>query len=168
MVQSYYDNTGLLRLYGTDKATSNPAGEYKTYGELRTVEVLIDLTTLTTTVGGTILSETTFFPKARIEEIVLEVHTAATGSSSTLDFGLISTDRTTEIDYNGFIAAEVLSGVLDTVGKKITYTAGVSKAGALIGTTTTSVGYLVANANTAVFTAGKVLLRVKYRSGTPS
>lgn len=161
---TYYDGDGLLRKYGTYKAIANPAGEYKTYGPLRTVECKVTLANLTTTVGQTVMSDQVFFPKLRIESVDLEVETAATSSgSATFDIGLIQTDRTTEIDYNGFIAAEVLSGVLDTVGKKIIYTAGVSKAGALIGTTTTNVGYIVANANTAVFTAGVVYVRINYR-----
>lgn len=160
--QNWYNSDGLLLKFGTDKATANKAGEYKTYGSQREIELKLDLTTLTTTLGGTIVSDTTFFPKQRIESVTIEVETAATGTGATLDFGLIGTDRATEIDFNGFIAAETKAN-LDTAGKKITYIFGTSGAGALIGTTTTSVGYLVANANTALFTAGVVYIRIMFR-----
>lgn len=162
MVQSWYNNDGLQLFYGVDKTTTEAAGEYRTNGPLREIEVRIDLTSLATG-SQTILSNTVFFPKMRIEEVVLEVQTAATsGGSATLDVGLISTDRSTEIDYDGFIAAEVLTAI-NTAGKRITYVNGTSKAGALIGTTTATVGHLVAKAGTAVFTAGVVYVRIKYR-----
>ena len=162
MVQSWYNNDGLQLFYGVDKTTTEAAGEYRTNGPLREIEVRIDLTSLATG-SQTILSNTVFFPKMRVEEVTLEVQTAATsGGSATLDVGLISTDRSTEIDYDGFIAAEVLTAI-NTAGKKITYVNGTSKAGALIGTTTATVGHLVAKAGTAVFTAGVVYVRIKYR-----
>lgn len=160
---AWFNNDGLYLRYGTEKTTTEVAGEYKTFGPLREIEVKIDLATLTTS-GQTILSDTVFFPKMRVEEVTLEVQTAATsGGSATLDVGLVSSsDRSTEIDYDGFIAAEVLTAI-NTAGKKITYVNGTSKAGALIGTTLASVGHLVAKAGTAVFTAGVVYVRVKYR-----
>lgn len=160
---AWNDNDGLYRKYGVEKTTPEAAGEYKTFGPLREIEVRIDLTGLNTSTQ-TILSDTVFFPKMRIEEVVIEVQTAATsGGSATLDVGLISSaDRSTEIDYDGFIAAEVLTAI-NTAGKRITYINGTSKAGALIGTTTSTVGHLVAKAGTAVFTAGVVYVRIKYR-----
>lgn len=163
MVQSWYNNDGLQLFYGVDKTTTEAAGEYRTDGPLREIEVRIDLTSLATG-SQTILSNTVFFPKMRVEEVTLEVQTAATsGGSATLDVGLVSSsDRSTEIDYDGFIAAEVLTAI-NTAGKKITYVNGTSKAGALIGTTTATVGHLVAKAGTAVFTAGVVYVRIKYR-----
>lgn len=163
MVQSYYDNAGLYRKYGTDKATATKAGEYHMFGPLKLIEVTIDLTTLTSVAGATILADTTFFPKMRIEEIILDVTTAVTGTNATLDIGLVGTDRSTEIDFNGFIAAETKAN-MDTAGKKITYSYGSTNYGALIGTTTASVGHLVANYNTAAFTAGVVVVRIYYRA----
>lgn len=164
MVQSYFDPDGLYRKYGILKTVANNAGEFKTYGALRDIEVKVDLTTLAVTTP-LILSDQEFFPKnVRIEEVVVETITAATSSGSgTIDFGLISTDRATEVDFNGFIAAEV-KGTVDTAGKKVTYVNGTSKAGALIGTTNATVGYLCANVNTAVYQTGVVIFRVRYSS----
>lgn len=164
--QNYYDGDGLLRVYGTDKAVAARGGEFKTYGELRTIDFRIDLTKLTST--AQIVDDQVFFPKSMfVEEVVLDVQTAATSAGSpTLDVGLVqASDRTTVISQTSFIAAEVLSGKLDTAGTKVVYTAGVSKAGALIGTTASStlVGQVIARANTATFTAGVVTVRIKYR-----
>lgn len=166
MVQSWDNADGLHLTFGPDKATPTTAGEFKTYGELRTTEIKIDLTTLAITTP-TIFGNTQIFPKCRIEEVVVDVQTAATSSGSgTIDFGFIkASDRKTpvELDYNGLVAAEV-KGTYDTAGKKVTYINGTSKAGALIGTTTTDVGYFCANVNTAVYQTGVVYVRIKWRA----
>lgn len=159
---AWMNNDGLYLQDGVEKTVPEVAGDYKTFGPLREIEVKIDLTTLTTS-ANTILSNTVFFPKMRIEEVTVEVQTAATSSSSgTINIGLVKTDRTTELDYDGFVAAEV-KGTYDTAGKKITYIAGTSKAGALIGTTLTEVGYLTAGLATAVYQTGVIYVRIKYR-----
>lgn len=159
---TWYNNDGLELKFGVTKATANTGGDFATTGPLRNMEVKVDLTTLTS--SPAIVSDVTFFPKqVRIEQVEATVETAATSSSSgTIDFGLIRTDRSTEIDFNGFIAAEV-KGSYDTLGKKVIYTNGVSKAGALIGTTTTNVGYLCAS-STQAYQTGVVVFRVFYNA----
>src|ERR1043165_6433486 len=90
------DNDGLIRKFGVTKTTPNIAGEYKTYGALREVELKIDLSTMTTT-STTIQSYQEFFPKnAYIEEVVLEVMQVSVVASGTPTFavGLIQTDTT--------------------------------------------------------------------------
>lgn len=159
---TWYNNDGLNIKTGVTKGLPNTAGEFATAGALRVTEVKIDLTTLTSTPA--ILSDVTFFPKSmRVEEVVATVETAATSSSSgTINVGLIRTDRSTEIDFDGFIAAEV-KGSFDTLGKKVTYTNGVSKAGALIGTTTANVGYLCAS-STQAYQTGVIAVRIAYNA----
>lgn len=164
MANTYMDSQGLYHKYGNTATISNEGGEYKTYGSLREIEVRIDLSTLTTTAPN-IVSDVVFFPKnVFIEQVVVDVQTAATSSGSgTIDFGLVQVDRSTEIDFNGFIAAEV-KGTYDTAGKKVTYFNGVSKAGALIGTVNATKGYLTANLNTAVYQTGVIYVRIMYRA----
>src|SRR3990167_4174105 len=96
---TWLNNDSLLRKFGTEQATANLAGEYRTTGHLHEVEVKIDLTDLTQT--ETIQSDVTVIPSgSRIVEVQVVTHTvAATGTA--IDIGLIRTDRTTEIDYNG-------------------------------------------------------------------
>ena len=151
---------GLYIEFGPDKAVPTTAGEYNTTGALREIEVKIDLTTLSTS-GVTILADTTFFPKMRVEEIEIVVHTAAVGATATLNLGLIRTDRTTELDFNGFVAALPI-GSLDAAGEKTVIRIGHTNVGALVGTTLTNVGYLTADADTAVFTAGVIFVRIRF------
>lgn len=166
------DNDGLIRKFGVTKTTPNTAGEYKTYGGLREIEVKIDLSTLTS--SSVIQSYQEFFPKnVYIEEVVLEVMTASTTAGSpTLDVGLVQTDTTTATTpttsswttNSVFIAAEVDSGVIGTLGKKITYTAGTSKAGGGIGLASGQVAYITARANTSTWSAGNVSVKIRYRA----
>lgn len=156
---------GLYLEFGTTKPTVDVAGEYKTYGDMREINIRLDLTTLTSTPA--IISQNLKFPTGmRIAQINVISDTAAVGSGATIDLGLQAEDRTTEIDYNGLLAAVALTS-FDTVGETVSYTAGVSGAGALVGTSTTSVGYLTANYNTAAITAGTLDIRIfVYGRGT--
>ena len=159
---AYLNADGLYLKYGTDRGVSTTAGEFKTFGELRTIDVKIDLTTLGT--GSTILADTTYFPKTvRIEQVEIVCHTAVTsGGSAVLNVGLIRTDRTTTYDADGFVAALALTA-FDAAGEKVILTAGSTGAGAFIGTTLANPGLLVADYDTASFTAGVIIVRIKYR-----
>lgn len=167
----YQDADGLVRKYGVLKAVPNTAGEYKTYGGLREIEVIIDLSKLTS--SSVIQSYQTFFPKnVFIEQVTLEVLQASTTAGSpTLDVGLVQTDGSTAVTpttsswttNSVFIAAEVDSGVIATLGKKITYTAAVSKAGGGIGLAAGQVGYITARVNASTWSAGFVSVKISYR-----
>lgn len=163
----WQNSDGLGVKFGREEAasqdtTKNPAGEYKAFGDKRITEFTLDLTDLNTSTQ-TILWDTAIFPKnARIEEIEVEVVTAATsGGAATLDVGLIRLDRTTELDYDGFVAAAALA-TINTAGKRLNLINGSTAAGALIGTTIANPGFGVAKAGTAVFTAGVLRVRVKW------
>lgn len=161
----YLDNTGLYRKYGTDKATTATGGEYRNDGLLREIEFKIDLTTLTET--ETPLDDNVFFPKMRVQEVeVITTTAAATGVA--IDVGLIQTNRTTEIDFNGFLAA-FPTAQMDLAGERTIFTsattvpASATGTGALIGTSTSTVGYVSASRTTATaFTAGVVLVKIRY------
>lgn len=154
---------GLLLKYGTDKAVSNTVGEYRFDGPRHLIEITIpDMTAITATDGSYLLGDQTMVPKnARIEQIDVVTETAATGSGAVLNIGLIKTDLTTEIDYNGLVAA-IAQTVLTPAGKTTQIRQGDTYAGALLGTTTANTGYLVADYDTAAFTAGKVIIRLYY------
>lgn len=158
---SWYNNDGLYLKFGTEKTVTTTAGEYVTNGNLREIEFLITLSSLAST--PTILSDIVSFPTSMIiQEIVVTAQTAATsGGSATLDIGLQKRDRSTELDYNGFIAALPLASI-DATGEQTTFTPGATYAGALMGTSTSDVGYLTANYNTAAFTAGVARVRVRF------
>src|SRR6478736_3768928 len=114
---SYLDNSGLLIKIGTEVATPSTGGEYKTFGELREIEVVLDLTKATAIGTPYVVNDNIFFPKGVVvQEVEWYASVAGAGSSSTLDVGLMNTDRATEIDYNGLLAA-VAVGTL-TAGTK--------------------------------------------------
>jgi hypothetical protein len=157
------NNDGLYQKYGTTQATSNIAGEYHYDGPRHCIEIAdLDLTKVTVTDGSYIVSDQVFFPKnARIETIELITETAATGTGAVLNLGLVKTDRSTEIDFNGFLAAFPQTS-MTPAGSFTTFHEGSTDAGALFGTTTSTVGYICADYDTAAFTAGKVRIRIYY------
>lgn len=159
---SWQNADGLGIQYGTNEAIQRTGGEFKTFGALRQTEILLTLSTLTS--SAVIQDNNALFPKnARIEYVDVEVVTAAsTGSSPTLDVGFIRYDRSTELDYNGLVAAAAAS-TIDTAGKKLTLINGATAAGALIGTTTAYPSFFTANYNTAAFTTGVIAVRVMWR-----
>lgn len=161
---SYFDTDGLLRKYGTEKAVPNRAGEFKTFGELREVELKIDLTTLTT--SSVIQSDQVFIPSGvRIEEVEVVAQAAATsGGAATLDIGMIQTDRATAVNVAAFVNALALTAI-DVQGEKNVLRAppAAGGAGTLVGLNTTVTGYITARVNTAVYTAGTVVVRIKYK-----
>lgn len=161
---SWLNNDGLYLEYGTQKATPVTAGEYVTYGSLREIEFKLTLADLTE--AEVIQSDTAIIPAgARIEQVELVTITAA-ATGTAIDVGLIRTDRSTELDYNGLIAAEVAAD-MSAAGEKHVYTqeagVGAGAGGALIGTTLANNGHITASRTTATaFTAGVVMVRVKF------
>lgn len=162
MVQAWLDNTGLYRKYGPDKAAPTIGGEVLSFGELREVVFTLDLTTVGS--SATILSDVQVIPEGvRIEEIEVVTHTAAdsAGDAGVLNLGLIATDRSTEIDFNGFIAAAAQT-TMDAAGETTVYQIGTTGVGALVGTTTTATGHITADYDTAAFSAGVLHIRIRY------
>lgn len=157
---TWTNNDGLTLKYGLDRTTGTKSGEYVTTGALREVEVKINLADLTET--ETVLSDVTFMPAgARIAEIkVITTTAAATGTA--IDLGLIRTDRTTELDYNGFLAAFPTAS-MNAAGETFVLVQGSANVGALVGTTLANVGYITASRTDATaFTAGAIVVTIKY------
>lgn len=158
---SWLNPDNLYLKYGTEKTTSNVAGEYSTVGALREVEVKIDLTDLTAT--ETILSDVQVIPTgARIKEVEVVTHTAA-ATGTAIDLGLIrASDRSTEIDYNGFLAAFPTAS-MNAAGEKNIVDQAHTYVGALIGTTTSNIGYISASRTDATaFTAGIIYVTIRF------
>lgn len=159
---AWYNSDGLYVKFGTEQATASDAGEYRTNGPQRLIELSIDtMTGLTTT--GVIQDDVTVLPAgARIEKVEVVTKTAATSAgAATLDIGIIDTDRSTAIDDDGLVAALALTSI-DAAGETTELTKGSTGAGALIGTTLAANGLLVASYNTAAYTAGAVKVRIYF------
>jgi hypothetical protein len=165
---SYFDTDGLQRFYGTSKAIPEQGGEYRTVAGNRTVDILIDLSTLNTSTA-TIVSYNTFFPSlanVAIESVVLFAETAmSTGSSPTLSVGVIGQDQATVPTNGGTAFASSVAASALAAGDVVTLTAGVSGAGNYVGTSQstgwTTPQYITAKLGTATAT-GKIRVRINY------
>lgn len=159
----WINSDGLKVYFDTDKARAQRGGEYSVLtGGKHVVEVVIDLTTLSTT-NQTIVVDNVIIPNgALIDTVTFYATVAATSSGNgTIDLGLVDQDFSTEIDFNGILAA-VAKTTVDNIGEMNTVTQGTTGAGALFGTKLTNSGYIVANLNTAAYQTGKVVFRIFY------
>src|SRR5882724_600564 len=159
----YLDNAGLYVKIGPETATPKVAGEYKTYGELREVEVVLNLPSYAFGATNYIVDDTTVIPAGmRIQEVETYVDTVGVGATATFDLGLMRTDRTTVTSATAFLAAFPVGSVTPVGAKTVVTKAGDPFVGALVGTTTASVNHITIRVNTANFTAGVVRVRIRY------
>lgn len=163
---AWYNSDGLYIKYGVEKGEPSTTGEYTTDGPLRMVEVEIPaLTAIAAVATPTILDDTVVIPKgAFIEKVEVSVDTAADSAAdnATLNIGLMRTDRTTELDFDGLITAAAQTTV-DANGDVVEFIQGGTAHGALIGTALANNGYLTAGYGTAAYTAGALRVRVYFR-----
>jgi hypothetical protein len=170
MAGTWLNQDGLYLKFGTTKVVPDIGGEFKTYGDLRTIELDLDLSTLGVAGTNTIISDQVFVPVgARIEQVELVTHIAVAGAG-TLDVGVINTDRTTIPAAPGagataFVAAAT-QAALAVAGTKIILTTGVATAGTFVGKTVATTGYITARSN-AVAMTGNVHIRIKYYTSVP-
>lgn len=154
---------GLTIKLGPSEAVAGRAGEYRTNTGVRVHEFFINLVDVTSATQ-TILDYNAGLDKgALIEKVEVETTVTVTGAGATLNLGLVRTDTTTALDADGLGTAAVLTTTaMATKGTILTYITGTSGAGALIGTALLYNGLLVADYDTAVFTAGRITVRVYY------
>lgn len=137
------------------------------------VEFELDLTSLTASqqivangVAGGTTGNPFIIPKgALISKVDITTLIAATGGTS-IDIGLIRLDRATVSPFgDNVLATAVTTSVMDTVNEVRSLSGGISGAGSLItsSTGTTVPGYVTANFNTSVNTAGKIRVQIFYR-----
>lgn len=156
---TWFNNDGLYLKYGTQKTTATTAGDYKSFGDTRILELTIDLTLLTA--SPVIQNDVTFFgPNMLIEEITTDVDVAGVGGTS-FSVGLIGLDRTTVDSNTKFLSAAPIADH-NALGAKKSYVAGVTGVGSGIGTTVTNPGYITALA-AGTYSAGKLKVRIRYR-----
>jgi len=158
---AWNDNAGLYQKYGTEQTVTSTGGEYRTTGAEREIEIRIDLTTLTE--SETVINDNIFFPTGvKIQEVEIYVETAA-ATGTAIDIGLVRTDRTTEMDFDGIVAAMATASL--TAGAKLRLVKGSTSVGAYItnGTTVPFVGHITCSRTSATaFTAGVIKVRIRY------
>lgn len=157
---AWTNNDGLYVRFGTEQGTVTTAGEYPTpTAGMHVTEARITATGLGT--ASAIVANTTVIPSgATIHKVEVIAETACTsGGSAALNIGLHRLDRTTAIDADGLVAALALTAI-DTLGETSELVKGSTGAGALIGTELANPGLLVADYDTAAYTAGEILVKV--------
>lgn len=174
---TWLNSDGLHVKFGVDEGDLARGGELKTFGQERVIQAAVKYTdALSATysiVGSAVAADDgtfgIFVPKGfRIKAIEIVTKTAFTSSgtigSSVLSLGLKrSSDRSTELDHDGFTTTSFVGSALDAAGERSYVTIGSTGAGALIGTTLAYNGLLCV-ANTAhashPFTAGEVQVNI--------
>lgn len=153
---------GLTIKYGPSEATAGRSGEYRTNTGVRVLEFAVNLVDVGLT--STILDYNAGLDKgALIEKVEVETTVAVTGTNAALNIGLIRTDTTTSYSATGLgVAAGLTQAALAAKGTILTYITGTSNAGALIGTALANNGLIVADYDTAAFTAGRLTVRIYY------
>ena len=148
---TWLNDDGLTIKYGTTQVDSVKTGEYRHDGPTRVWEIEFDTADVTS--SNQIMSYNQLIPSGSlIEKVDILVYEAFAGGTS-VDVGLVRDDTTTELDYDGFVDAEVTANL--TLG------ATVSGAGALVNTKLTQDGLPTVNL-TGTFTAGKAKVRVYF------
>ncbi len=163
---TWMNSDGLYLKFGTTKATATTAGDYLSLGEDRTIELDIDISTLTTTAA--IQADTTFVPAGVFIDSVEVIATTGAATITSLSVGAIKQDRSTNIADNAFVDALVLASI-NGAGEttKLTGPAASGGAGTKVGTTFGSdAGYITAKIAGSTGT-GVVKVRIKYRGVPP-
>jgi hypothetical protein len=162
---TWLNGDGLFVALGPAEGTATNSGEYRHVGGRHIAEFIISLPSLPTVSSGDeqILSDSVTIPNgAFIEEVRVTVLKETTGTNANLDMGLVDQDRSTEIDFNGFLAAADAFNAGTDLGTVTTFNVGTTEAGALIGTKITNTGLVTASAETADWTAGVIKVEIFY------
>lgn len=182
-IGSWYDNDGLLRQYGAQKANPTTGGDYLSYGDTREIEVTLTLANLTTTANLAAL--TTFMPvgvgQVFVESVTVETEVGMVVSSGATAFsvglasitfpatyttvGNASLPVVTTINDTAFVNG-ALNATVTTPGQQQILTSGSTGAGSLIGTAssaTTVANYITAKSVGGTYSAGVVKIRIRYR-----
>lgn len=180
-MSTWMNSDGLFVKFGGAEGDRVKGGHLSPVGDLYSVAFDIDYTdalSATSAILGSAAATTDgsfgieLGEGARIKGIETIVTTAFTSSgtigSATLELGLKkSSDRSTELDHDGFLTTSATGTVLGlaTVGSRVYTTIGSTGVGALVGTSLSENGVITLR-NSAhgshPFTAGKLRVRIEY------
>lgn len=160
---AWTNNDGLRVRFGTEEGEVGKAGFYAANRQNeRMAEFVVTLTDLADATD-LILSDTVTIPngaRIRMVRVINEV-AATSGGSATIDVGLVDQDRSTAIDVDGLLVDAPIAD-WNAAGETKDYIIGVTGVGALVGTTVSNTGLVVASYDTAAFTAGRIRIQVFY------
>ncbi len=159
----WINSDGLAVYWPSDAGKVTRGGEVDFDGRHMTY-LMIDLGALPTAASGNeqIQLENCVIPAGAFIEKVRVIVTAepATSGSPNLDLGFVKTDRSTEYDFNGLLAAADAFETGTDIGVIVEYDTATTESGALVGTVTTFDGIITASADTADWTAGQIRVEI--------
>ena len=164
---TWLNSDGLYIKTGVTEATQNQGGTFHATGSdgSKIVEIEIDLTTLPTT--DTLLADNVVIPKgSQIVEVKTIAEVAAVGGTS-VSVGFYNLDRTTIGHATGILSAAPIANY-DTVGETTIYSvsavvpAAATGIGGWVGTIL-PVAQLIYGKRVGTFSAGRLVLQIKYR-----
>lgn len=166
----WLNSDGLMVKFGIAEADRQGAfvGTYATPSTGGYItEAVVNLATVAGTAASVttpyLLSDSVSIPNgAYIEYVDTWVLVETAGANANLDFGLIDQDMTTELDFNGLLAAADIFNAGTDLNLHTKYEVGTTEVGALVGTVLTNTGLLTCNFDTAAFTAGRLRMLVKW------
>tara|TARA_R110000803_G_scaffold117369_1_gene185917 strand:- start:217 stop:705 length:489 start_codon:yes stop_codon:yes gene_type:complete len=159
---SWTNSDGLYVRFGTEKAEVAAGGSFASNTGSTVLE--IDLVFGDFLTAASVVDYNQTIPSgAFIEKIEIMTTTACVGSTCVVNVGLIRKDLTTELDYNGLIAALPITS-FNAAGETVTVENGHAQVGALVGTATANAGIVTVDWDTAAMTAGAVTMRIFYHS----
>ena len=173
---SWQNSDGLYVKFGNEEGKVAMGGEYNKLGNIHEYVVTIDYSealsaTYAIVDGGSALGpQGVVIPEGlRVQEVEVFTQTAFTSSgtigTSTFSVGLKKrSDRSTELDHDGFLTTSFVGSSIDAAGEMTVVRVGTTGAGALIGTTLSEDGVIVvANSQHAShpFTAGKAIVKIR-------
>jgi hypothetical protein len=163
LLPNYWDNEDGLRVKFPGSAATLSRGGERSHGAYHESFVVVELAKLATvsSTNKQIILEDAIFPLgAIVDKVDLIVRSETAGTNANLNVGFVKTDRSTELDFDGLLAAADDFNAGTDVGKVFSYTAGSTEAGVLLGIPLTAAGILTAHADTADFTDGTIELRL--------
>lgn len=167
MRSSVWNNSDGLSVYFPADAGKIEIGGEVQNSNKHTTRVnlnLLNLSTAATAASGNevILGDSVIPAGAYIEKVTVLVTTETAGTNANLDLGFVKTDRSTELDFNGLLAAADAFNSGTDIGLLTEYVVGTTEAGALIGTILAFDGILTASADTADWTAGVLRIDIDW------
>lgn len=155
---TWTNSDGLKIRYGTDAADVGNGGEYSTLGLYRTIDIEIDLTSLT---ASEVIQSEVIFPKGKVLGKVEVIADTAAATGTAIDVGFVRTNAAaTEVDYDGILAAFPTAS-MNAEGETTVLTDGSSGAGVLVGVVASAdyPMYITASrTDGTAFTAGRIRL----------
>lgn len=157
-MSTWINDDGLVVKFGATEAEDRNVGAYNVEGERNILEVILDFNEMPAVADGSVILNDHFqIPTgAHIEAVEIVDYVDFVGATATVNVGTIDTDRTSNADVDGLVAAATIAE-LNAGGEN---TAG--WVGAQVGTTLTANKLLTWEVDTAALTAGLATVRIKW------